>query len=71
MRGVLVRLHGDGKLPASQRPARNREAGRSHKGETKTVEVSPKEYRRYTQAVRGDGGTTDEVIQELESRIED
>jgi len=42
----------------------------SHKGETKTVQVSPQEYRRYTQAVRGDGGTTDEVIQELESRIE-
>lgn len=43
----------------------------SHKGETKTVQVSPQEYRRYTQAVRGDGGTTDEVVQELESRIED
>ncbi|MFB6224481.1 MAG: hypothetical protein ABEH86_12525 [Haloarcula sp.] len=43
----------------------------SHKGETKTVQVSPQEYRRYTQAVRGDGGTTDEVIQELESRIDD
>jgi hypothetical protein len=43
----------------------------SHKGETKTVEVSPKEYKRYTQAVRGDGGTTDEVIQELESRLEE
>ncbi|WP_424001482.1 DUF7139 domain-containing protein [Haloarcula salina] len=43
----------------------------AHKGETKTVQVSPEEYRRYTRAVRGDGGTTDQVVRELESRLED
>lgn len=43
----------------------------SHKGTTKTVEVSPEEYRRYTEAVRGDGGETEQVIRELESRLEE
>ncbi|MFC7018622.1 MULTISPECIES: DUF7139 domain-containing protein [Haloarcula] len=43
----------------------------THKGESKTVQVSPEEYRRYTNAVRSDGGETERVIEELESRFED
>ena len=43
----------------------------THKGESKTVQVSPEEYRRYTNAVRSDGGETEQVIEELQSRFED
>jgi len=43
----------------------------THQGGTKTVEVSPEEYRRYAEAIRSDGGETDEIIRELESRAED
>ncbi|MFC6863471.1 hypothetical protein ACFQGE_08355 [Halomicroarcula sp. GCM10025817] len=43
----------------------------THKGESKTVQVSPEEYRRYTNAVRSDGGETERVIEELQSRFED
>jgi hypothetical protein len=39
-----------------------------HEGGTETVQVSPDEYKRYARAVRGDGGETEEVIQELRSR---
>ena len=42
-----------------------------HRGESKTVHVSPEEYRRYADAVRSDGGETEQVIRELESRLED
>jgi hypothetical protein len=42
-----------------------------HKGESKTVHVSPEEYRRYASAVRSDGGETERIIEELESRVED
>jgi len=40
-------------------------------GESKTVRVSPEEYRRYAKAVRSDGGETEQIIRELESRSED
>lgn len=43
----------------------------THKGKSKTVQVSPREYKRYTEAVRGDGGETQEIIRELQSRFED
>ena len=39
-------------------------------GETKTVELSRHEYSEYKRAVRGDGGETEQVIQELEERSE-
>jgi hypothetical protein len=39
-----------------------------HEGGTETVQVSPEEYKRYARAVRGDGGETEAVIQELQSR---
>ena len=41
------------------------------RGETRTVQVSRDEYRRYQRAIRGDGGETEQVIRELESRFED
>ncbi len=40
-------------------------------GETKTVQVSRDEYRQYRNALRGDGGETEQVIRELESRFEE
>ncbi|WP_135303402.1 DUF7139 domain-containing protein [Haloarcula amylovorans] len=43
----------------------------THKGESKTVQVSPQEYRRYAKAVRSDGGETEEVIREIEARAEE
>ena len=43
----------------------------THRGESKTVHVSPEEYRRYTNAVRSDGGETQEIIRELESRFDE
>ena len=38
-------------------------------GQTRTVELSPSEYRRYRDAVASDGGETQQVIQELEDRF--
>lgn len=43
----------------------------THEGERKTVEVSREEYRRYTDAVRSDGGDTQQVIRELERRADE
>lgn len=40
-------------------------------GETKTVELDRHEYNEYKRAVRGDGGETEQVIRELEERVED
>ncbi|WP_276273325.1 DUF7139 domain-containing protein [Haloarcula litorea] len=40
----------------------------TQQGESRTVEVSPEEYRRYARAIRSDGGETEQVIRELESR---
>ncbi|MEF8826074.1 MAG: hypothetical protein V5A27_07010 [Halapricum sp.] len=40
-------------------------------GETKTVTVSRGQYRKYRQAMRGDGGEETRVITEIESRLED
>jgi|AntDeeMinimDraft_5_1070356.scaffolds.fasta_scaffold00368_23 hypothetical protein len=40
-------------------------------GETKTVQLSRQEYQHYRKAIRGDGGHTEQVIRELESRFED
>ena len=40
-------------------------------GETRTVQLSRREYRHYRDAIRGDGGQTEQVIQELESRFDD
>jgi len=39
-------------------------------GETRTVELSPREYKRYRNAVASDGGETQQVIQELEDRFD-
>jgi MFS family permease len=43
----------------------------SRRGETRTVELDRSEYRRYRRAARGDGGRSDQVVEELESRFED
>ncbi|MFB6074125.1 MAG: hypothetical protein ABEJ89_03855 [Haloarculaceae archaeon] len=43
----------------------------TRRGETRTVELARDEYRRYREAVRGDGGRTEQVIRELESRFDD
>ncbi|WP_225335723.1 DUF7139 domain-containing protein [Halomicrobium urmianum] len=43
----------------------------TRQGETKTVEVPRDQYRQYQQAVRGDGGNTEQVIQELEEKFEE
>jgi len=40
-------------------------------GETKTVQLSRQEYQHYRSAIRGDGGETQQVIQELQSRFEE
>lgn len=40
-------------------------------GETRTVTVSRDEYRKYRQAMRGDGGEQTQVIREIESKFED
>lgn len=40
-------------------------------GETKTVQLSRQEYKQYRNAIRGDGGQTEQVIQELQSRFDD
>jgi MFS family permease len=40
-------------------------------GETKTVHLSPGEYRHYRDAVASDGGESEQVIRELESRAEE
>ncbi|QGA81288.1 hypothetical protein [Halomicrobium sp. LC1Hm] len=40
-------------------------------GETKTVELSREEYAEYKQVVRGDGGETEQVIRELEERVDE
>lgn len=41
------------------------------RGETKTVQLSRQEYKHYRNAIRGDGGQTEQVIRELESRFDD
>ncbi|MFB6308483.1 MAG: hypothetical protein ABEH35_04060 [Haloarculaceae archaeon] len=43
----------------------------TREGRTRTVEVSHDEYQRYRQAIRGDGGETEQVVRELESRFDD
>lgn len=40
-------------------------------GDTRTVQVSREEYKQYRNAIRGDGGQTEDVIRELESRFDD
>lgn len=39
-------------------------------GETRTVQVSQDKYRQYKQALRGDGGESEQVIREIESKFE-
>ena len=43
----------------------------TRRGEKKTVRVSREEYQRYAEAIRSDGGETEEIIRELESRADD
>jgi len=43
----------------------------TRQGESKTVRVSPEEYQRYAKAVRSDGGETEQIIRELESRADE
>jgi hypothetical protein len=43
----------------------------TRQGETRTVEVSREKYRRYQQALRGDGGESQQVISEIESEFEE
>jgi hypothetical protein len=43
----------------------------TRQGETKTVTVSRDQYRKYRQAMRGDGGEETRVITEIESRLEE
>jgi len=40
----------------------------TRQGKSRTVTVSPEEYKRYARAVRSDGGEREQVIRELESR---
>lgn len=41
-----------------------------HRGETRTVELSREEYEEYRQAIRSDGGETEQVVDELEDRFD-
>jgi len=43
----------------------------TRQGEKKTVRVSREEYQRYAAAIRSDGGETEQIIRELESRAEE
>jgi len=43
----------------------------TRQGENRTVTVSREEYERYTRAIRSDGGETEQIIRELESRAEE
>jgi hypothetical protein len=43
----------------------------TRQGEKQTVQVSREEYQRYAKAIRSDGGETEEIIRELESRADD
>lgn len=52
-------------------PTGNVQLELTRQGETRTVHVSREEYRRYRNVLRSDGGNTDSVIQELESRFDE
>jgi len=43
----------------------------TRQGEKKTVRVSHEEYQRYAKAIRSDGGESEQIIRELESRSEE
>jgi hypothetical protein len=43
----------------------------TRQGKSKTVRVSQKEYRQYAAAIRSDGGETEQIIEELESRADE
>jgi len=43
----------------------------TRQGESRTVTVSREEYQRYANAVKSDGGETQQIIRELESRAEE
>jgi hypothetical protein len=43
----------------------------TRRGKSKTVRVSQKEYRQYAAAIRSDGGETEQIIEELESRADE
>lgn len=43
----------------------------TRQGETRTVQVSQDKYRQYKQALRGDGGESQQVIREIESKFEE
>lgn len=43
----------------------------TRQGTKQTVQVSREEYKRYAEAIRSDGGETEEIIRELESRADD
>lgn len=43
----------------------------TQQGETKTVQVPRQEYDKYRKALRGDGGESQQVIREIESKFED
>jgi len=42
----------------------------TRQGQTTTIQVPRQEYQRYEQALRGDSGEDDQVVQEIESRFE-
>jgi len=43
----------------------------TRRGKKQTVTVTREEYERYAKAVRSDGGETEQIIRELESRAEE
>ena len=43
----------------------------TRQGKKQTVTVTREEYQRYAEAIRGDGGESEEIIRELESRAEE
>jgi drug/metabolite transporter (DMT)-like permease len=43
----------------------------TQQGETRTVQVPREQYDQYRQALRGDGGESDQVVQEIKSKFEE
>lgn len=43
----------------------------TREGKKQTVTVTREEYQRYAKAIRSDGGETEEIVRELESRAEE
>ncbi|MFC6974929.1 hypothetical protein ACFQL1_09935 [Halomicroarcula sp. GCM10025709] len=68
---AVVRPHGDGEFPDPQHPRRDGPPGAETRGRHRDGAGLPEEYKRYARAVRGDGGETEQVVQELRSRTDD